>query len=99
MGKPLKTQAELLLLLQEARAPLYLYDGIWKWASDAFYRSNPSAKNPFAGKSQRKKVVHELAWRYDLVGIKPVKHVVNLTNAGITIEILTHDFMQCSRQT
>lgn len=63
-----KTEVELLTILKDAKAPLYVYNQIMEWAHNATLSNEHIFKE---SPTSRKKVIDGLYTRYDMHGIKP----------------------------
>lgn len=84
----MKASVQLLNMLQKAKAPLYLFDEIQKWARSTFKES----ENVFKGKAmKRKDVIHALDERYATKNIKPKTTRLHLPS-GKEVNVVTHDF-------
>ena len=88
ISKELKTKTDLLVMLQKACAPHYLYQDIWKWAQKA-----SDTKVEFSGAGTRASVITELNRRYDLDDTKPTTISLTLPSSREVVHITTHDFL------
>jgi hypothetical protein len=88
LSEEMKTKIELLLMLQKARAPHYLYQDIWKWAQSAFDR-----QVSFNDAGTRESILNGLLQRYNLVDTLPSTTSISLPGSGETVEITIHHFL------
>ena len=88
-----KAGIELLNLLKDAKAPLYLFDGIIKWIKKSIYHYNIDFHH-LKGFS-RDILLQKAKKQYDLSGLSP--KIMNMRLNGIheDVEIVVHDFKQC----
>jgi hypothetical protein len=88
IGKDTNHSIELMHLCKQARDPLYMFDGIQKWARDTI-RDDPTY---FEGPSiKRQNVLNSLNERYCLEGYEPTVHNIGLPS-GKLIDVVIHDF-------
>jgi hypothetical protein len=91
INKNLRCQIELLLLLRDAKAPLYLYDEVMKWTQRSVgeYEVN-FGQTP----DSRKTVLKSLTKRFDLSGSEPTVLPVLLPECKQRLGLVVHDFRQ-----
>jgi hypothetical protein len=86
-----KSQIELLHIMKQAQAPLYLFENVWKWAQ----KSAQSYNINFASVESinRAACIANLQNCFDLNGLKPVKQTVTLQGTGHQVEVIKHSFI------
>ena len=80
-------EVELLSILHKAKAPLYLYDLLMRWARDARDEEYSFNSKP------RKTVLESLYKKFDVQGIRPWTVPVQLTR-NQTVKVVVHDFRE-----
>ena len=94
MGRPItyehRTHLELLRLLNEARAPVYLFDEIVAWARrDAIQQSSIFSRSQLP--ISRSQLLTEVASYQGAEDFKPKLHDVWLPNAGVYLKVTAFD--------
>ena len=89
----MQSQIDLLVILNQAQAPLYLYDQIWKWTQQSAegYKINFGSINNMS----REKCIKALKNNFDLNGLDPERRVITLNGSKTEIELIVHSFEHC----
>ncbi len=89
MNEEEKAAVRLLKILKQAKAPLYVYDKIVKWATKAAV--NGVFSNVAIKKLPTKKILEATAFRYNMEGLVPITTAVHLPNANASVNVTTFD--------
>ena len=82
--------AKLAKILHTANAPLYLFDSIMSWASEATMSNYQFPHTP----QSRKTLFKRLCTEYDLNGIAPVLKKIQLPCSGHVVEVFSFNIEQ-----
>ncbi len=90
MNNKEKAAVRLLKILKQAKAPLYVYDEIVKWARKAaingVFSDLATKKLP-----TKQKILESTASRYNMEGLVPITVPVHLPNANVNVNVTTFD--------
>jgi hypothetical protein len=90
MNQEEKAAVRLLKILKQAKAPLYVYDNIVKWATKA--AANGVFKNIAIKQLPTKDtILKATASRFNMEGLVPITTAVHLPNANISVNVTTFD--------
>jgi hypothetical protein len=91
--KEYKAGVKLLKLLQDANAPLYVFDSIIDWVIESLYAGVNFTSSGLILK--RSKMISMIESRFCLKGVRPQTKYAQLKGYNKIQEITTHDFQQC----
>ena len=86
----MQSQIDLLILLNQAKAPLYLFDEIWKWTQQSAEIHKVNFEN--LSNINRAKCIRDLKKTFDLNGLDPIKKLITLKGSNTQIELVLHNF-------
>jgi hypothetical protein len=92
-NKLIQSQIDLLIILKQAKAPLYLFDQIWKWTKQSaqLYNINfASVEN--VSRSHCLKTVKN---SFDMNEMEPIKKSIKLEGSNQVIDVIVHKFEHC----
>jgi hypothetical protein len=89
----IQSQVDLLVILKQAKVPLYLFDEIWKWTKQSANCYNIDFGS--VGAVSRMNCIKKLKNNFDLHGLDPKKKRVTLKGSNNEIDIIVHDFDYC----
>ena len=89
----IQSQVDLLVILKQAKAPLYLFDQIWKWTQQSAQVYNVDYS--MAQNVTRKNCIKNIKNCFNLNGLDPIKKKIKLKGSGVEIDLVTHSFSHC----
>jgi hypothetical protein len=92
-NKLIQSQIDLLTILKQAKAPLYLFDQIWKWTKQSAQSYNinfASIENV-----SRTQCLKTLKNTFDMNDLEPIKRTIQLKGSNNTIDVIVHKFEHC----
>ena len=89
----MQSQIDLLVILKQAKVPLYLFDQIWKWTKQSANGYNIDFGS--LGNVSRTNCIKKLKNSFDLHGLDPIKKRIKLKGSNTEIDLIVHDFDHC----
>ena len=92
-NKLIQSQIDLLIILKQAKAPLYLFDQIWKWTKQSaqVYNINfASVENV-----SRSHCLKTIKNSFDMNEMEPIKKSIKLEGSNQFIDVIVHKFEHC----
>jgi hypothetical protein len=89
-NKLMQSQIDLLVILKQAKAPLYLFDQIWKWTQQSANSYNIDFS--LVENVSRVKCLKTLKDSFNIHGLEPRKKSIILKGSNKPIDLIIHDF-------
>ncbi len=89
----IQSQIDLLIILKQAKTPLYLFDQIWNWTQQSATKYNINFAS--VDNVSRNNCLKTLKKCFDMNDLEPIKKTIKLKGSNQLVDVIIHKFEHC----